>query len=930
MLKNKLISFQAPINFDINKESGRYTSTKSGSAFIDYTVSITDSGYLMQIQDITEQRKAEGVEKSEERLKALMDHNPSLIFMKDELGRYVYLNNAYEKQFVHSKDWYGKTDFDFWSKESAELFQANDTEVLRSGKTIQFLEDSTDLDGTRYCWLNYKFPFIDSKNERYVGGIGIDATPIVLAEEALKDSEEKYKTLVDTLPDAIIVHSNGIIRFVNPAAMELFNARDEEEFIGKPILSILPEEMHEICKQRINQAEVEQTPLIESKFVKLDGSLFYGESTGKGIIYQGKPAVQAVIKDITKRKKVEEQIKLERKRLETILETTPAGVIIVEASDGKVSYINKRARQLYGVNIEGLDLTDAVSKVNAKRIDGSDYPIGESPTGRALKGQEIHNEEVIMEQADGTVIPIFASTAPIFNSEGKVIAAVAIFEDITERKKAEGELKARETRLNNLYENSFDAILLTKPDGTILSANPSAQKMFGMTEEEIIKAGRAGLIVPDENLKQALKERKQKGIVNVELTAKRKDSSTFPIELTSSLFTDADGIVKTSMVIRDISERKKAEETLRESEVRFRSVLDNSLDALYRVNLKTGQYEYLSPAFEDVVGFSPKEFMSMTSEEAMSIIHTDDLSVATESLACLEIEGHVKVDYRVRDSRGKYRWLSNHISLIRDDKGQPLYRDGTIRNITEQKKVEEELRQARNHLEELVEERTSELEGAYKTLKSSELKFKTLTENSVDIIDRQDRQFRHLFVNNIIYKLLGIPPEDFIGKTNRELGMSEELVNLWESKTQEVFDTGKIGHMEFELPTQNGINYYQSILAPEYNSNNEIESVLIMSRDITERKQAEEQLKEIITELERSNQELQSFAYITSHDLQEPLRSIASYAQLIERRYKGQLDSDADDFIDYMVGGATRLQAMIKGLLDYSRVGTKGGEFKDF
>ncbi|MGZ7068455.1 MAG: sensor histidine kinase, partial [Methanobacterium sp.] len=251
-------------------------------------------------------------------------------------------------------------------------------------------------------------------------------------------------------------------------------------------------------------------------------------------------------------------------------------------------------------------------------------------------------------------------------------------------------------------------------------------------------------------------------------------------------------------------------------------------------------------------------------------------------------------------------------------------------DITEHKKAEEELRQARNHLEEQVEERTSELEKAYKTLKASELKFKTLTENSVDIIDRQDRQFRHLFVNNIIYKLLKIPPESFIGKTNRELGMSEELVNLWESKTQEVFNTGKIGHMEFELPTQNGINYYQSILVPEYNPNNKIESVLIISRDITARKQAEEQLKEIITELERSNQELQSFAYITSHDLQEPLRSIASYAQLLKRRYKGQLDSDADDFIEYMVSGATRLQDMIKGLLDYSRVGTQGEEFKEF
>lgn len=134
--------------------------------------------------------------------------------------------------------------------------------------------------------------------------------------------------------------------------------------------------------------------------------------------------------------------------------------------------------------------------------------------------------------------------------------------------------------------------------------------------------------------------------------------------------------------IQDITERKKVEEKLRESEKRFLSVLDKSLDVLYRFNINTNQYEYLSAAFEDVVGFSPKEFMSMTSEGAMSIIHPDDLSIAQDGLARLEIEGHIKVDYRVRDSSGQYRWLSNHISLIKDDEGQPLYRDGTIRNIT--------------------------------------------------------------------------------------------------------------------------------------------------------------------------------------------------------------------------------------------------------
>ena len=179
--------------------------------------------FITVFSNITQRKR---MEENHERLKALMDYNPSLVFMKDESGKYVYLNNTYEKQFVHSKDWYGKTDFDFWPKESAELFRANDVYVLESGQPQQNLEDSTDLNGTRYCWLNYKFPFTDSKNERYVGGIGIDVTDRVRAEEALHKAYEEIQNKSKELQN-----SNEELQVQS----EELQAQAEGEDLGKQI-----------------------------------------------------------------------------------------------------------------------------------------------------------------------------------------------------------------------------------------------------------------------------------------------------------------------------------------------------------------------------------------------------------------------------------------------------------------------------------------------------------------------------------------------------------------------------------------------------------------------------------------------------------------------------------------------------------------------
>jgi len=253
----------------------------------------------------------------------------------------------------------------------------------------------------------------------------------------------------------------------------------------------------------------------------------------------------------------------------------------------------------------------------------------------------------------------------------------------------------------------------------------------------------------------------------------------------------------------------------------------------------------------------------------------------------------------------------------------------SIDNIdVKRRKAENELKKAHDHLEEQVKERTAELKRAYKSLEASENQFRTLTENSIDIIIRFGTDLKIQYSNRDS-KTLGLSEKDLIGKSVNELGISKDVEKLWNSNLQKALKTGDIQSFEYNLPENEEMRIFSSYVIPEI-CNGKVRSLIAVSRNITKRKKVEEQLKQTIRELERSNEELQSFAYITSHDLQEPLRTMGSYAGLLKRRYKGKFDQDADDFLDFMVDSAKRMKDMIQGLLDYSRVGTQGGKFRKF
>jgi PAS domain S-box-containing protein len=1005
-VKKQILPFKKSSSLNKSKNTGTHKPLLKNTAAL-----IKKTAILQGIQDL-------------EKYRNIMENIHDGCFEVNLEGNFTFFNNSVCRVFGYSREELMGMNYRHYTDEKTteKVFQAYN-KVYKTGQPLEdFVWQIKRKDGvTRY--IEGSVSLQKDASGKPIGFLGIanDITKRIHMEEILHDEEQRFRALAEQSSDIIIlIDKKGLITYENPAVERILGLKNEER-IGKNVLENLhPDDLHIVTNAFNILIGDKNAPLQqgEIRIRHINGEWHHFETVASNLLQEnGVEEIIINLRDITNRKKSDE----ERSRLMAILEST-SDLVATAKPDGQVTYINIAGRRMLGWNEDEDICTHRVSEAHQSQVkqllenegfpsaskqgvwrsdtaiitkDGLEIPVSQvimahySPNGeveyfstimrdiRERKQAEesikkaasewqatfdavsdaiclldmdqritrcnramnemfdvTHNKLIgshCCEILHGTLEPIAECPVtkikssmqreetellrnrrwlsviayPLLNDSGTLIGFVHIMRDISDRKRAEKHLRESEERYRTFFDTSRDCVFITSLDGHWLNMNDSACDFFGYpSRDELMQTRISDLYWKAEEYKNHVNKIIEKGYSkDYAVDLLRKDGHLIHTLITSSVRYDANGnIIGIMGTIKDITERKKAEEKIKAEEQRLRGITENLPGVIYQFYVKdSGEYgvSYISEPFNEfaeIMSKSDVENLDSVFLEFYSRLHEDDKErLLTSTKESAETLSRWNFEGRVATKSGKMLWIQGlSIPTRLEDK---VVFDGIILNINERKIMEQSLR-------------------------DSEEKFRILTESSPTAV--------MLYQNNKWVYANPVSAE-ITGYTNQEL----QRMNFWDI----VHPDDKQLVQERGLKRQKGEAVTQRYIFRIICKDGTVKWVdlsgativiggspagIISVLDITERKLVEEEIRLLNESLEQRvrerTTELEAFSYSVSHDLRAPLRAIDGFSQALLEDYESKFDAQGKDYL-MRIRNSTRLMAeLIEDLLKLSRV----------
>jgi PAS domain S-box-containing protein len=756
-----------------------------------------------------------------------------------------------------------------------------------------------------------------------------DITSNKEAERKHIEAEERYRVLFENSPYAVgLINSEGIIVDAN-TNNEKMSGYKREDIVGKKFteFSIFSKEHFNIVVDSFRKLIKGEIPEPQDLLLhKKDGSKIWVLMQASILKLDNETVFQIITQDISTQKEASEKLKESEEKFRTIAEQSFMGITIIQ--DDVISYANQAILDIFGYSLDEVKSWKPLEYLKLFPPKDREFILGQERKQQDEYDGSIHNYKVQFFKKNGESgwLDLFSNPIKYKGNLGSIVSVI----DITERNIAEQQLKESEEKYRLIYEHTNDLINVIDEKFRYEYINEETHKrVLGYSKEDMIGKFAAIYVHPDDivDIVEKLREGFEKGIGMTECRIKKKDGTYIWYESKGNTFIDQHGNKKALIMSRDITERKIAEQKLKESEEKYRHLFEKSPFSIILFDSE-GIIKDCNSVTEEMFGFKKEDFLGKNYYHNPSI-NSDHLPITKKIYDQLkEGESLLPQEMKIFRADGTSIWINSQISKVKIINQTYFY--SIIQDITNKKILEDimfELNQNFFNFTSDFQENIQSLTQTAKKLSKGTLVLYAkkvfheegstvqIISSSNGVINCDFTDFKQKYFINEIFKLKHETPQIFQNLNSNDYTMADPFVQKYSLK-------GAYGKVIKK------IDEFTSIIVILYENFPDIsyeeQLVLLLISDAIA---IEEQRWELLEKLEEQNAKLgeidklkSEFLRRISHELKTPLISIKGYSQLLLYNNKGILDNDTLTMIEEITSGCVRLENLIKELIESSKL----------